>query len=209
MKYLIIGVASLFLFILILRIFVALEIINLDVKPAIRTEVYKTSDLNKKDLDDDIVFTGKHTYEVFCSSCHGMDGTGNNDKAQNHTKRMAKKSIIDVINNGANNFKTAYPQGMPAGLVSKEEAIKIADYMVSKMKGEKPVSWKKCTACHGENGEGITFIAPNIKEYTDELVATVLSNGKKGVIGTMPNFGHKLTDMQMTALANYIRSIQK
>lgn len=203
MKYLFIGGFVLFLTILISRIFLALGFFDFDTflsKPDLLQNETKKVKLEKM---------GKQNYKVFCSSCHGMDGKGNNDKAQNHTKRMSKKSIIDIIRNGANNFTSVYPQGMPAGLIDESDAEVIADFMVNKMKGETPEAWKVCISCHGLNGEGIPYIAPNIRIYSDELVSTVLNNGKKGVIGTMPYFGGKLSELQMKALATYIRSIQK
>jgi cytochrome c oxidase cbb3-type subunit III len=153
--------------------------------------------------------TGKSIYYVYCSSCHGMNGKGNNGKAQNHTERIAKKTIVDVIIHGSNNFKSVYPSGMPAGLLNEKEAKKVATYIVNKMQGEKPTSWEVCASCHDESGKGISLVAPNLYEYSDELVATVLTNGKKGVIGTMPNFSGRLSKMQMKALASHIRSLQR
>lgn len=203
MKYLFIGAFVLFFTILISRIFLALGFFDLDTFTS-KTDILQ-NETNKVKLEK----MGKQNYKVFCSSCHGMDGKGNKDKAHNHTKRMAKKQIIYVIKNGANNFTSIYPQGMPAGLVNESDAEIIADYMVNKMKGKIPKAWNVCTSCHGVNGEGISYIAPNIKIYSNELVSTVLNNGKKGVIGTMPYFGEKLSELQMKSLATYIRSIQK
>ena len=51
-----------------------------------------------------------------------------------------------------------------------------------------------CSSCHGENGEGIPFVGPNIKTYSDDLVLTVLKDGKKGIIGAMPDFEGRLTE---------------
>lgn len=203
MKYLIVGGFLLLLTILVSRVFVALDIIDLNTISSMVNKNEEHTSVEK------LRTIGKQTYEVFCSSCHGMNGEGNNEKAHNHTKRISKKSIIYAINNGSNNFKSLYPMGMPAGLVGKKDAELIADYLVNKMEGEKPKAWATCASCHGENGEGISFIAPNIKTYSDELVTTVLKNGKKGAIGTMPYFGDRLSDMQMKALATHIRSIQK
>lgn len=202
MKYLIVGGFALFLTILVSRVLIALEVIDLN---ADTTKTLKKNDNRTEKLKQ----IGKQTYFVFCSSCHGMNGEGNNGKAQDHTKRVAKKSVLDVIKNGSNNFITLYPSGMPAGLVSGDDAKKIAEYVANGMQGKKPDSWASCASCHNEDGEGIMFIAPNIRTYSDELVKTVLTNGKKGVIGTMPYFGDRLSTMQMRALATYIRSIQK
>lgn len=205
MKYLIVGIFTLFVAILVSRVFIALDLVNKNtftnkLVTEVKVEESKEVKLSK---------IGKKIYFVLCSSCHGMDGKGNNDKAQNHTKRISKKSVLDIINNGSNNFINIYPSGMPAGLVDRENAEELALYISHGMTGKKPKSWKICASCHNENGEGIAFIAPNIKVYSNELVATVLKNGKKGVIGTMPNFGDRLSEIQMKALATYIRSIAK
>ena len=151
--------------------------------------------------------TGKSMYLVYCSSCHGYNGKGNDGKAQDHTKRIAEKSVLDVIKNGSNNFKSIYPSGMPANLINEQDAKEVAKYVASGLKGAKPKAWSKCAACHDESGEGIAYVAPDIKTYADDLVVTVLKNGKKGVIGTMPSFEGRLTEEQIKAIAAYIRSI--
>lgn len=154
-----------------------------------------------------LVSMGESVYLVQCAPCHGIDGEGINGKAHNLTKRISKEQVLDVINNGANNFKTAYPGGMPPGMASGADAEAIAEYVAGGMKGEKPVMWAACSSCHGENGEGMPYVAPNIKDYTDELVGMVLKDGKKGIIGAMPNYDGRLTPTQIKAVAHYLRSI--
>jgi len=152
---------------------------------------------------------GQSLYGIHCTSCHGKNGEGNNGKAQNHTHRIAEKSVLYVIENGSNNFRSVYPSGMPAGLIEEDEAKVVARYVANGMKGEEPKEWSVCASCHDESGEGIAFVAPNLKTYSDALVTTVLVNGKKGAIGTMPVFIDRLSKVQMSGLAHYIRSIQK
>ena len=152
---------------------------------------------------------GQSLYTIHCTSCHGKNGEGNNGKAQNHTYRIAEKSVLYVIENGSNNFKSLYPSGMPAGLIEGDEAKEVARYVANGLKGEKPEGWTVCASCHSESGEGIAFVAPDLKTYSDTLVTTVLTNGKKGAIGTMPVFKDRLSKVQMSGLAHYIRSIQK
>ena len=203
MRYIVIGAIILVVTLLVSKVLMAVNLVHFN-----KYHVVKTSKENLSEHEE-LLQTGKGTYMVYCSSCHGKDGKGNNDKAQNHTKRMAKKSILDVIENGANNFSSIYPAGMPANLVEKEDAKEIAEYVANGLKGEKPKSWASCASCHNENGEGVAYIAPNIKSYSDELVSTVLNNGKKGVIGTMPSFKGRLSELQMKALATHIRSLQQ
>ena len=203
MRYIVTGVAILVVTLLVSKVLMALNLVHFN-----KYNVVKSSDKNIS-VDDELLQTGKGTYLVYCSSCHGKDGKGNNDKAQDHTKRMAKKSILDVIENGSNNFISIYPSGMPANLVGKEDAKKIATYVANGLQGKKPQAWETCASCHDETGEGIAYIAPNIKTYSDELVATVLNNGKKGIIGTMPSFKGRLTELQMKAVAAHIRQLGK
>jgi len=61
----------------------------------------------------------------------------------------------------------------------------------------------------GEDGTGNNGQAPNLKEYDDVLVKHVLEHGKKGLLGTMPSFKGRLTDVQEKAVAAYIRSIKE
>ena len=207
MKYFFVGGFGLLVIILFSKVIVALELVNLDTFST--NAEFKLSAVNETN-EKKLKIIGKQTYEVFCSSCHGMNGEGNNGKAHNHTKRIAEKTVLDIIKNGSNNFKSIYPSGMPARLVNDTDAKELAKFVANGMKAKKPKAWGVCATCHDEGGEGILYVAPNIKEYSDELVATVLKNGKKGVIGTMPDFfWEKLSEMQIKALATYIRSIQK
>ena len=150
---------------------------------------------------------GESVYLVQCAPCHGVDGEGINGKAHDFSKRIAKDQVLDVINNGANELKTAYPGGMPAGMAFGEGAEKVAEYVANGMKGEAPAEYAACAGCHGANGEGMAYVAPSIKDYTDSLVKNVLIDGKKGNIGIMPNFQGRLSETQMKAVAEYIRSI--
>jgi cytochrome c oxidase cbb3-type subunit III len=156
---------------------------------------------------DELVGMGESVFLVQCAPCHGVDGEGINGKAQNLRKRISKESVLNVINNGSNNFKSKYPGGMPPGMASGADAEELATFVAGGMKGAKPASWAACSSCHGENGEGMPFVAPNIKAYNDDLVLTVLKDGKKGIIGAMPNFEGRLSETQEKAVAAYIRSI--
>lgn len=204
MKYLIIGVVTLMLSLLIYRVLMAVGIEHFNMYD---TKYVSSTTKSDETHAEQLQEIGKSMYLVYCSSCHGANGKGNNGKAHNHTKRIAKKSVLDVIKNGSNNFKSIYPSGMPAGLIKGDDIEKVATFVANGMVGDKPKAWSICASCHDESGNGIPFVAPNIHSYSDELVSTVLKNGKKGVIGTMPFFGDRLSDIQMKALANHIRSI--
>jgi len=150
---------------------------------------------------------GESVFLVQCAPCHGVDAEGIDGKAQDLTKRIAKSSVLETIKNGANNFKSVYPGGMPAGMASGKDAEELATYVAGGLKGKKPAAWATCAGCHGENGEGMAYVAPNLKTYSNDLVATVLHNGKKSTIGTMPNFTGRLSDTQVKAVATYLRSL--
>lgn len=201
MRYIIIGGIGIVFTVLISKLYLAISLTHFNKYPKEKKE---TIDTKTK-----ILQTGKNLYMTYCTSCHGKDGKGNNEVAHNHTKRISKESVLYAIKNGANNFTTIYPSGMPSNIIDKDKIDAVATYVASGLKGEKPLVWDKCVACHGEDGEAIAFIAPNIKSYTDELVTTILLNGKKGAIGTMPSFQDRFTQAQINAIALYIRSLGK
>jgi len=156
--------------------------------------------------NEELVGMGQSVFLVQCAPCHGVDAEGINGKAQDLTKRISEESVLEVINNGANNFKSAYPGGMPAGMASGSDAQEIAAFVAGGLKGAKPAMWAACSSCHGENGEGMDYVAPNIKSYSDKVMATILTDGKKSTIGEMPAFKN-LSETQVKAVANYLRSI--
>ena len=151
---------------------------------------------------------GESIFLVQCAPCHGVDGEGIGGKAQNLTKRMAKEQVVHVIKNGANNLKTAYPAGMPPMMLTEDADINaVAEYVASGFKGEQPAAYAVCSTCHGADGNGIEYVAPNIRAYDDALVMAVLKDGKKGAIGAMPSFDGRLNETQEKALAAYLRSL--
>lgn len=150
---------------------------------------------------------GQSTYLVQCSPCHGVDAEGIEGKAQNLTKRIAKEQVVHVINNGSNSLTTAYPGGMPGGMAFGPDVDVIAEYVAGGFKGEQPAAYAVCAGCHGVDGKGMPYVAPNIREYDDALVIAVLKDGKKSNIGAMPSFDGRLNETQQKALAAYLRSL--
>ena len=150
---------------------------------------------------------GQSTYLVQCSPCHGVDAEGIEGKAQNLTKRIAKEQVVYVIKNGSNSLKTAYPGGMPGGMAAGTDVDVIAEYVAGGFKGEQPAAYAACAGCHGVDGKGMPYVAPNIREYDDALVMAVLKDGKKSNIGAMPSFDGRLNETQQKALAAYLRSL--
>jgi cytochrome c oxidase cbb3-type subunit 3 len=151
---------------------------------------------------------GESVFLVQCSPCHGVDAEGINGKAQNLRKRMSQESVEFVIRNGANNLKTVYPGGMPPMMLSEDKDIQeVSAYVAGGFKGEQPASFGVCAGCHGVDGKGMPYVAPNILEYDEALVSAVLENGKKGAIGAMPIFKGRLNPTQEKAVAAYIQSL--
>ncbi len=155
----------------------------------------------------DLQAMGESVFLVQCAPCHGVDAEGIDGKAQNLTRRISKASVLETIAKGANNFKTAFPGGMPAGMASGADAEAVASYVSGGFKGTAPAAYAACSACHGENGEGMAYVGPNIKSYDDSIVASILKDGKKSSIGEMPSFEGRLSDTQVKAVAAYIRSL--
>jgi cytochrome c oxidase cbb3-type subunit 3 len=157
--------------------------------------------------ENDLSGMGQSVFLVQCAPCHGVDGTGIEGKAHDLTKRMSKEQVLHVINNGANNLKSDFPGGMPAGMAMGADVEAIAEYVAGGFKGTAPAMWAVCGGCHGQDGKGIAMVGPDIRTYSDGLVASVLKDGKKSTIGTMPSFTGMLTDTQVKAVATYLRSI--
>ncbi|RBQ28871.1 c-type cytochrome [Aliarcobacter vitoriensis] len=151
---------------------------------------------------------GQSLFLVQCAPCHGVDAEGIAGKAQDLTKRMSKDQIIYTIKNGSNHLTQSYPAGMPPMMLTEDADIEaVATYVAGGFKGEQPVAYATCSACHGDNGEGMPFVGPNIKYYDDAIVFAVLKEGKKGLLGQMPSFNERLNETQEKALASYIRSL--
>ena len=151
---------------------------------------------------------GQSIFLVQCAPCHGVDAEGINGKAQDLTKRISKEQVEYTIRNGSNHLTEAYPGGMPPMMLSEDADIKeVSAYVANGFKGEQPAAYATCVACHGDNGEGMPMVGPNIKSYDDSLVTAVLKQGKKGLLGHMPSFNERLNETQEKALASYIRSL--
>ena len=151
---------------------------------------------------------GQSIFLVQCAPCHGVDAEGIAGKAQDLTKRMSKEQIEYTIRNGSNHLTEAYPDGMPPMMLSEDTDIKeVSAYVANGFKGDAPLAYATCAACHGDNGEGMPMVGPNIKSYDDSLVTAVLKQGKKGLLGHMPSFNERLNETQEKALASYIRSL--
>ena len=125
----------------------------------------------------------------------------------------------DVIENGSNNHLLGSEMPMPdrnglfnmntGALITDAEIDAVSAYVANGMSGAgADVFAGTCASCHGEDGMGMEYVAPNVATYTPTLVTNVLNHGKKGAIGTMPAF-ERLNAKQKEAVGAYITSLSK
>ncbi len=137
-----------------------------------------------------------------CKTCHAITTDKLLIGPSLQSRKLTKEQVLDVIKNGQN--KLGYAMGaMPAGLVTGADAQQIAAYVAGGLKGTQPASFTACSSCHGEDGKGQSGTAPNLVEYDETLLRNVLNHGKKGMIGTMPQF-QNVSDKEVAALAEYL-----
>jgi cytochrome c oxidase cbb3-type subunit 3 len=166
-----------------------------------------------------LVEMGESVFLAECKVCHGINADGLDGKAANLNQRIEKKSVVYVINHGSNNKLLGYEMPMPDknGLfnantgapITDAEIETVAAYVANGFQGAgEDIFQGTCASCHGQDGRGLPSVAPNIREYTPELVANVLTHGKKGAMGRMPAID-RLNKKQKEAVAAYIMSISK
>jgi len=56
-----------------------------------------------------------------------------------------------------------------------------------------------CAGCHGADGYGTPYVAPDIHTFKPTLVAHIVEHGKHGAIGVMPAFKN-LNPVQLKAV---------
>jgi cytochrome c oxidase subunit 2 len=139
-----------------------------------------------------------------CTSCHSITTDKLLIGPSLKMRTLTKAQVLDVINNGQN--KLGYAMGaMPAGLVSGADAQAVAAYVAGGMKGQKPAAFESCAGCHGEDGKGQYGTAPSLVDYDETLLRNVLTHGKKGMIGKMPEFPY-VSDKEVSAIAEYLKA---
>jgi cytochrome c oxidase cbb3-type subunit 3 len=172
---------------------------------------------------DRLVDMGESVYLVECVACHGLNADGNGEiDAADLNKRISAKSIKYVVNHGSNNKLLGTEMAMPdrnglfnantGALITDAEIDAVAKYVSDGFnpadKAGAEVFSGVCAACHGADGKGMEYVAPNIREFTPTLVANVLTYGKKGLIGKMPAMD-RLNAKQKEAIAAYVMSLSK
>jgi cytochrome c oxidase cbb3-type subunit 3 len=163
--------------------------------------------------DEDYVDMGQSIFIVQCAPCHGLKADGIEGKAADLNHRISKETVAHMIKNGGNSMKTDFPGGMPGGMLSDPAQVNaVADYIAGGFKsghaGAQYYAMGGCNGCHGDNGEGFAGVGPNIASFDVPTVTSVLKDGKKGHIGTMPKFDN-LTEVQTKAVAAYVASLSE
>jgi cytochrome c oxidase cbb3-type subunit 3 len=169
-----------------------------------------------------LVDMGESVYLVECVACHGLNADGNNEiDAADLNKRISAKSVKYVINHGSNNKLLGTEMPMPdrnglfnaatGALITDAEIDAVAEYVANGMQGNDEgakVFANVCAACHGADGKGMAYVAPDIATWSQPLIVNVLDYGKKGAIGTMPSMD-RLNNKQKEAVAAYVMSLTK
>ena len=165
---------------------------------------------------DRLVEMGESVFLAECKVCHGLTADGIDGKAANLNHRIDAVAVKHAIVNGANNMVTDFPGGMPAGLnfmFGEGEVDKVTNYIVAGMpandaEGAQLFQKGTCNTCHGDSGEGMPYAGPKVNGFDIATVTSVLKDGKKGAIGTMPAF-NRLNPKQVEAVGAYITSLSK
>jgi cytochrome c oxidase cbb3-type subunit III len=169
---------------------------------------------------DRLVEMGESVFLAECKVCHGIAADGIDGKAANLNKRIDAKSVKYTIEHGSNNMLLGTETAMPdrngllnantGALITDAEIDAVASYVANGMKGAgADVFAGTCAMCHGPDGKGMDYVAPNIAAFTPTLVTNVLNHGKKAAIGQMPSFADKLNAKQKEAVGAYITSLSK
>ena len=171
-------------------------------------------------MDDETkVEMGKSIFIVQCAPCHGLTADGIDGKAANLQHRISAESVKYVVEHGSNNMLMGTDMPMPDrnglfnvntnALLTDAEIQTVSEFVANGMKGPGDEIFQgTCAACHGADGKGQPFVAPDVAGYTPELVTNVLNHGKKGAIGVMPAFKN-LTEIQKEALGSYVTSLSE
>lgn len=169
---------------------------------------------------DRLVEMGESVFLADCKVCHGLAADGIDGTAANLNQRIEAKSVKYTIENGSNNQIMGTETAMPdrngllnantGSLITDAEIDAVSSYVANGMKGAgADVFAGTCAMCHGPDGKGMEYVAPNIAAFTPKLVVNVLNHGKKAAIGKMPSFADILNDKQKEAVGAYITSLSK
>jgi len=168
---------------------------------------------------DRLIEMGESVFLAECKICHGINADGIDGKSANLNQRIEANVVKYVIENGSNNQLLGSEMPMPdrnglfnansGALITDAEIAAVSTYVANGMSGAgADVFAGTCAACHGADGKGMDFVAPDLVSFSPELVTNVLTHGKKGVMGKMPAFD-RLNAKQKEAVGAYIADLSK
>jgi cytochrome c oxidase cbb3-type subunit III len=164
-----------------------------------------------------LIAMGESVFLAECKVCHGLAADGIDGTAANLNVRLEEKTVKHVIENGSNNMLLGTEMPMPdrnglfnmntGELITDAEIDVVSSYVANGMQGEgAEIFAGVCSSCHGMDGKGMEYVAPNIASFDIPLVTNVLNHGKKGAIGVMPAFD-RLNAKQKEAVSAYVTSL--
>lgn len=169
---------------------------------------------------DELVAMGESVYLVECVACHALNAEGNAEvDAADLNARISAKSVKYVVEHGSNNKLLGSEMPMPdrnglfnantGALITDAEIDTVSAYVANGMTGPGAEIFEGvCSSCHGMDGKGMEYVAPNIAQWDAPLIINVLNNGKVGAIGKMPVMD-RLNEKQKEAIAAYVMSLEK
>ena len=168
---------------------------------------------------DRLVEMGESVFLAECKVCHGLSADGIDGTAADLNVRLEAKVVKYAILNGSNNMLMGSENPMPdrngifnmntGSLISDSEIELVSEFVANGMTGDgADVFAGACAACHGTDGKGMEYVAPNIATYDSSFIVNILDYGKKGVVGSMPKFD-RLNHKQKEAAAAYVISLSK
>lgn len=173
---------------------------------------------------------GTSAFLVNCSQCHGSGAAGSPGYPNlNDDVWLWGGSLDDIYATIAHGIRFEQDENtrvseMPAfgrdELLSTAQISDVTDYVLSLTQKEhdaeaaargKAVFDENCTACHGENGQGVRELgAPALNDalwHYDGKRETVLAQIMSPKHGVMPAWAHRLDDVTIKQLAVYVHSL--
>ena len=168
---------------------------------------------------DRLVDMGESIFLAECKICHGLTADGIDGTSSNLNVRLEENVVKYAIEHGSNSKMMGMEMPMPdrnglfnantESLITDAEIDLVSKYVANGMTGEgADVFAGACASCHGADGTGMDYVAPNIAAFDTKLLVNVLTHGKKGAIGSMPAFD-RLNAKQKEAASAYIISLSK
>jgi len=173
---------------------------------------------------------GSAVFRTWCAQCHGSGAQGNkgfpNLLDDDWLWGGKLSDIVFTVTHGVRNEgdgEARFSQ-MPAfgkdGILTGEQIAQVVQYVMSlsntatdpkAAEAGKTVFLDNCAACHGENGKGDRAQgAPNL---TDAIwlyggsQATITETVTNARFGIMPNWGARLTEADIRAVAYYVHGL--